>query len=137
MEENQITVISFIIAMSQLEEPMSVTEQEKLKSIGEEIAKDVNNLWKLDIFAEEYPAFNKVYHNIRLPLENHAVERNKAGFPIIDETQEAQSKEITNIAEALGNNNDRAEQILTKILHSNAPVQTAKEELQTYLSLQY
>ncbi|MEY3869055.1 MAG: hypothetical protein RLZZ338_2946 [Cyanobacteriota bacterium] len=137
MEENQITVISFIIAMSQLKDPLSAPQQEKLKLIGQQIAQDVQNIALIDLFGEEYPAFDKVYQNIRFLLEKPTVERNKAGFPIIDEAQEAQSKEISNIADALSNNNDRAVQIMTKIIHSNAPVKTAQEELQTYLSPQY
>lgn len=137
MEDNQITVISFIIAMSQLKDPLSAPQQEKLKLIGKKIAQDVQNIALIDLFGEEYPAFDNIYQNIRFLLEKPTVERNKAGFPIIDEAQEAQSKEISNIAEALGNNSDRAVPIITKIIHSNDPVQTAKEEIQTYLSPQY
>jgi hypothetical protein len=137
MEDNQITVISFIIAMSQLKDPLSAPQQKKLKLIGQQIAQDVQNIARLDRFAEEYPAFDKVYQNIRGLLENHAVKRNKAGLPIIDEAQEAQSKEISNIADALGKDLDRAEQIMIKIIHSDDPVKTAQKEIPTYLGSQY
>jgi hypothetical protein len=136
MEDNQITLISFIIAMSQLKDPLSAPQQEKLKLIGQQIAQDIQNITQIDLFAAEYPAFDKVYQDIRFLLEKPAVERNKAGLPIIDEAQEAQSKEISNIAEAL-NDGDRAVQIFDKIIHSNDPVKTAQKEIPTYLSSQY
>ena len=82
-QADEITLKAFLIALEQLEEPLSEAEQTELKEIADNID---NNLEKLDAIAKNNPKLDKLYQEISSSLQNTYTKRNKSSAITIDKT---------------------------------------------------
>ncbi|CAD5984803.1 hypothetical protein [Planktothrix agardhii] len=91
-----ITLIAFLTALSQLDEPLPANIQAELNEIGKALAADPTNLGNLDVIAESYEPLDTVYQEELATLESQVGERNKALPPLPLPSEP--SKELTNTA---------------------------------------
>lgn len=80
-QADEITLKAFLIALEQLDEPLSESEQTQLQEIAENID---NNLGRLDAIAENNHKLDELYQKVRKSLQNGYTTRNKSSAIAIE-----------------------------------------------------
>lgn len=90
------SLLAFLSALSQLDEPLPDAIQNQLNEIAKALSDNPNQLINVDIIAEAYPKLDSLYQREKTALDNAAAQRNKGLPPEPLPTQP--NSEITNLA---------------------------------------
>jgi hypothetical protein len=105
MTPNDLIIsISFLSALSQLDESLPTNIQMKFNEIGEALSTDPGSLSRLDVLAESYRPLDLIYQMELARLDQEVGERNK-GLPPLP-LQVEPTAELTNMVIATLNSDD-------------------------------
>jgi hypothetical protein len=96
--------ISFLSALSQLDESLPTNIQMKFNEIGEALLNDPGSLSRLDVLAESYHPLDLIYQTELARLDQEVGERNKGLPPLPLQVQP--TAELTNMVIATLNSDD-------------------------------